>query len=87
MHVQLDDEQSMHMNHQMSSQKMNNDSGCGCECNSAFGCASFGCHATALLGDGVIKLRVYSQSISRLASAFAPSPDPHLLLRPPIFLF
>jgi hypothetical protein len=86
MHVQMDDVQSIHMNHQMSSEEMNNYSDCECGCAGTFDCSISGCHSIALLGDGEIKFRSCSQSISWLASAFVPSPDPHLLFRPPIFL-
>jgi hypothetical protein len=86
MHAQMDDGQTMHMNHQMVSEEINNDTDCECGCSGIFDCSVSGCHTTALLGDGEIRFRPFSQSISWLASAFVPSPDPHLLFRPPIFL-
>jgi hypothetical protein len=86
MHVQIDGEQFIHMNHQMESQEINNDTDCECGCNDILDCSVSGCHATALLNDDEIKFRPFPQSVSPQVSAFVPSPDSCPLFRPPIFL-
>jgi hypothetical protein len=86
LHVQMDDEQLKSMHHQMPSEEMDNNPDCECGCSSAYDCSGYACHTTALLSDTEMKFRAPSQSASRLASVFTPTPEPHLLYRPPIYL-
>tara|TARA_R110002074_G_scaffold263320_2_gene435428 strand:+ start:72 stop:458 length:387 start_codon:yes stop_codon:yes gene_type:complete len=86
MHSQIDNGMHMHMNHEVTTEVVDNSSGCDCGCNDLMDCSVSGCHGTALLNGSELKYNPYTQSIVQLAGPLAPSPDPHLLFRPPILL-
>ena len=86
MHAQMDKEQQMHINHQVAADEVDNSADCECGCSGVLDCSVSGCNATTLLGDCEIKFRALTQTIGQSVKSFLPSPDPHLLFRPPIFL-
>lgn len=86
MHSQSNDGQQMHMNHHVAPEAVDNSSDCECGCSGVMDCSVSGCSSAALLNGAELKFKSFSQSAGQLVRSLAPSPDPHLLFRPPIFL-
>ena len=89
MHVQMDENESMHMHsedrntHQDSSEHED----CECGCNGEINCSVSGCSAAALMNIvGVDTIHSKQTMYQRVATHTVP-PDPNLLFRPPISLF